>query len=141
MSIKTFIAIIDTTAAATDPAHSLDHSVSLSDDLGEMFDSGEGCDFLILVQRDTREEDDTPEGVDVTVCAHRTILSQFPLFNASGETTSITVVVSRACQQHFTPFIRYIESTMPHNKINDTEMFFIFKKKKERKITTQEKKK
>lgn len=126
--------IAEAAVAATDPAHSLDHSISLSDDLGKMFDSGEGCDFLILVQRATREEDDTAEGVDVTVCAHHTILSQFPLFNASQETTSITVVVSKACQQHFIPFIRYIEST--HNKINDTEMFFIYKKKK----ITQEKK-
>lgn len=116
--------------ATTDPTHSLDHSISLSDDLGKMFDSGEGCDFLILVQRDTTEEDDIPEGFDVTICAHHTILSQFPLFNASRETTSITVVVSRACQQHFTPFIRYIESTMPHNKISDTERFFIYKKKR-----------
>lgn len=134
------LAIAGRTVAATDPAHSLDHSISLSDDLGKMFDSREGCDFLILVQRDIREEDDTPEGIDVTICAHHTILSQFPLFNASGETTSIRVVVSTACQQHFIPFIRYIESTMAHNKMNETEMFFIFKKKKE-KITTQEEKK
>ncbi|XP_077384014.1 uncharacterized protein LOC144022774 isoform X2 [Festucalex cinctus] len=33
--------------------HSLDHSISLSDDLGSLFDSRTGCNFLIVVQSST----------------------------------------------------------------------------------------
>lgn len=84
-----------------DPVHSLDHSADLSDSLGEMFDRGEGCDLLFFVGSESSKE-----GADVTVCAHRAILSEFPRFNAS-QASSITVDVGKSCQQHFIPFIRY----------------------------------
>lgn len=93
--------------ADPDPTHSLDHSANLSDHLGKMFDSGEGCDLLLLVGNEPGKE-----GADVTVCAHRTILSQFPLFNASQAPTSVTVDVGSSCQQHFVPFIRYTEANV-----------------------------
>ncbi|XP_070837962.1 galectin-3-binding protein B [Chaetodon trifascialis] len=100
----------NTTETMADSTHSLDHSLSLSDDLGQIFDSAVGCDFLISVQSVTgnRQEDGTPEKVETSICAHKMILSRFPSFNASEGTTSITVSISQTCQPHFTSFIRYI---------------------------------
>ncbi|KAM3864441.1 galectin-3-binding protein B-like [Diretmus argenteus] len=91
--------------------HSLDHSLSLSEELGQLFDSGDGCDFQISVQSPTgniQEEDGTTETVGTTVCAHKMILSRFPRFNAIEGISNISVYVSRSCQQHFPSFIRYI---------------------------------
>lgn len=85
-----------------DPIHSLDHSADLSDNLGKMFDSGEGCDLLLLVGSELSKE-----GADVTICAHRVILSQFPRLSASQASTRMTVEVGKSCQQHFIPLIRY----------------------------------
>ncbi|XP_029293835.1 galectin-3-binding protein A-like [Cottoperca gobio] len=97
-----------TNATNSDSLHSLDHSISLSDERGQIFDSGNGCDFLITVQSDTgnKHEDGTPELVGTTICVHKLIFSQFPLFNASEGIANITV--SQSCQPHFTSFIRYI---------------------------------
>lgn len=93
-----------------DSTNFLDHSIGLSDDLGQIFDSQTGCDFMISVQSPTgnRQEDGSLEMAETTICVHKMILSQFPLFNASEGINSITVSVSQACQPHFTPFIRYI---------------------------------
>ncbi|KAL7377655.1 hypothetical protein ABVT39_002751 [Epinephelus coioides] len=99
-----------TNMTISDSIHSVDHSISLSDDLGQIFDSGSGCDFLILVQSPTgnRQEDKTLEMHETTICVHKMILSQYPLFNASEGITNITVNIRRSCQPHFTSFIRYI---------------------------------
>ncbi|XP_019957401.1 galectin-3-binding protein A [Paralichthys olivaceus] len=93
-----------------DSRHLLDHGFSLSDDLGKIFDSENGCDFLILVKSATgnRQEEGTLETVETTICAHKIILSQFPFFNASEEISNITVDISQPCQPYFTSFIRYI---------------------------------
>ena len=97
-----------------DSTHSLDHSLVLSDFLGKMFDGGNDCDFLIVVQSPTenRQEDGTPETVETTICAHKAILSQFPLFNASEGINNITVNISQACQPYFSSFIRYTVAEM-----------------------------
>ncbi|XP_026181107.1 galectin-3-binding protein A [Mastacembelus armatus] len=94
----------------SDATRSLDHSFSLSDDLKNIFESGHGCDFLILVKSATgnRQEDGTMEMTETTVCAHKIILSQFPLFNASEGISNITIHVSQSCLPYFTSFIRYI---------------------------------
>uniref|UniRef100_A0A672G767 Galectin-3-binding protein A-like n=1 Tax=Salarias fasciatus TaxID=181472 RepID=A0A672G767_SALFA len=99
-----------TNETINDSTHSLDHSISLSDDLGQIFDSGNGCDFLILVRSPTGniQENGTTEMAETKICAHKTILSQFPLFNASGGISNITVDVSSSCQLLFSSFIRYI---------------------------------
>lgn len=93
-----------------DSTHSLDHSIGLSDFLGQIFDDGNDCDFLIIVQSPTgnKQEDGTPEIRQKTICAHKMILSQIPLFNASVGISTITVNLSLTCQPHFTSFIRYI---------------------------------
>ncbi|KAM9346650.1 putative DMBT1-like protein [Symphorus nematophorus] len=111
---KEDVGVICETAGANltkdDSTHSLDHSISLSDELGQIFDSGDGCDFLIVVQSATgnKQEDGTPEMAETTICAHKMILSRFPFFRASEETTNITVTISQSCQPHFTSFIRYM---------------------------------
>lgn len=89
----------------SDSTHSLDHSISLSEDLGELFDSGTGCDVWIVVHSVTGNglDDETPE----TFCAHKMILSRFPRFNAEG-ISNITVNVSQTCRSHFSSFLRYI---------------------------------
>ncbi|XP_045896192.1 galectin-3-binding protein A-like [Micropterus dolomieu] len=100
----------DENVTRVDSTHSLDHSIGLSDDLGQIFDSGNGCDFLISVQSETgnRKEDGTPEVVGTTICAHKIILSRFPLLSVSEGKTNVTVNVSQSCQPYFTSFIRYI---------------------------------
>ncbi|XP_029945294.1 galectin-3-binding protein A-like isoform X2 [Salarias fasciatus] len=99
-----------TNETINDSTHSLDHSISLSDDLGQIFDSGDGCDFLILVRSPTGniQENGTTEMAETKICAHKIILSLFPLFNASGGISNITVDVSSSCQRLFPSFIRYI---------------------------------
>lgn len=93
-----------------DSTHSLDHSIGLSNDLGKIFDSGNGCDFLILVQSATgnKHENGTLETTETTICAHKIILSLFPLFVPSGGNSSITVNIDHSCKPYFTSFIRYI---------------------------------
>ncbi|XP_070779296.1 galectin-3-binding protein B [Enoplosus armatus] len=100
----------DANVTIDDSIHSLDHSISLSDELGRIFDSESGCDFQILVRSPTgnRMKDGTLEMGETTICMHKMILSRFPLFNASKEITNITVDISQTCQPHFTSFIRYI---------------------------------
>ncbi|XP_069558966.1 galectin-3-binding protein A-like [Brachyistius frenatus] len=99
-----------TTGTISDSTLSLDHSISLSDDFGQIFDSGNGCDFLIFVQSATgnKKEDGTPEKVETTICAHKIILSRFPLLSAQVGITNITVNIRATCQPHFTSFIRYM---------------------------------
>lgn len=88
-----------------DSTHSLDHSISLSEDLGQIFDSERDCDVLIFAQSSTG---DGQEMVETMICAHKMILSQYPLFSASEGVTNITVNISQSCQPHFTSFIRYM---------------------------------
>ncbi|KAM4530716.1 galectin-3-binding protein A-like [Odontesthes bonariensis] len=93
----------------SDTTHSLDHSIGLSEELGQIFDSGTGCDFLITLQTPmgNNQEDGSPEMVVTTICAHKMVLSLFPTFNISSGMTNITVDISMSCQPHYTTFIRY----------------------------------
>uniref|UniRef100_H3CWM7 Galectin 3 binding protein, tandem duplicate 3 n=1 Tax=Tetraodon nigroviridis TaxID=99883 RepID=H3CWM7_TETNG len=81
--------------------HPLDHSRDLSEVMGRIFDSGDACDFLIVVRS-------SDEDVSQTVCAHKMILSPFQPFNVSEGSESITISISRPCLQHFTTFVRYL---------------------------------
>lgn len=87
----------------------IDHSITLSGDLGQIFDSGIGCDFLISAQSPTgnRQEDGTMETVETTICAHKMVLSQLPDFSTSEGNATITVI--QPCQPYVTSFIRYEE--------------------------------
>uniref|UniRef100_A0A8C5AUJ0 SRCR domain-containing protein n=1 Tax=Gadus morhua TaxID=8049 RepID=A0A8C5AUJ0_GADMO len=93
----------------------VDHSLELSEDLGQLFDSEEGCDFLIHGYTYTGEnrDDGLWEMVDTTVCAHRMILSRFPGLTAPHDSDDrndsvwspipqVTIVESALCT------IRYV---------------------------------
>ncbi|XP_061830118.1 galectin-3-binding protein B-like [Nerophis lumbriciformis] len=91
-------------ATVLDYTHSLDHSINLADELGALFDSGTGCDFLIVLQGITGPNS-TWEMTETTICAHKFILLQFPSFNTSESTI---VDINLSCQTHFTSFVRYL---------------------------------
>uniref|UniRef100_A0A3B4UDF6 Galectin 3 binding protein, tandem duplicate 2 n=1 Tax=Seriola dumerili TaxID=41447 RepID=A0A3B4UDF6_SERDU len=107
---KEDVGVICTNVTSSDSTHSLDHSFSLSDDLGQIFDSGNGCDFLISVNSATgnKLEDGNMEMEETTICAHKMILLNFPLFNALEGITNISVNIRESCQPYVTPFIRYL---------------------------------
>lgn len=98
----------DYDSTQSDSIHSLDHSTTLSDDLGKIFDSGTTCDFLIAFQTSTgaKQEDGVPEETMITICAHKAILMLYPYFNASVGENNITVTVNTTCQSYSTPIIR-----------------------------------
>lgn len=93
-----------------DSTHLLDNSITLSEEFGQLFDSGKDCNFLILVQSATgnRQQDGTMQTVDTTICAHKVILSRFPFFTASEGVNNMTVQVIPNCLPHFSSFIRYL---------------------------------
>ncbi|KAM6957750.1 galectin-3-binding protein A-like [Aplochiton taeniatus] len=99
-----------TNSTINDTTHFLDHSLGLSEELGQLFDTGDGCNLNIVVRSPTgnRQDDGTVELEEKTVCAHRLMISRFPFFNASNGTSSILVDVSQACRPHFRTFIRYL---------------------------------
>ncbi|XP_056258014.1 galectin-3-binding protein A-like [Seriola aureovittata] len=99
-----------TNVTSSDSTHTLDHSFSLSNDLGQIFDSGNGCDFLISVKSATgnRLEDGNMEMEETTICVHKMILLNFPLFNALEGISNISVNIRESCQPYVTPFIRYL---------------------------------
>ncbi|MEQ2264666.1 hypothetical protein XENORESO_015630 [Xenotaenia resolanae] len=94
----------------SDSKHSLDHSISLSGDLGQIFDSGTACDFLITFQTPTgnKKDDGTLEMTETTVCVLKVILMFYPYFSSLAGSNNITVTVNKPCQPYLTSFIRYL---------------------------------
>ncbi|CAL8274843.1 unnamed protein product [Lota lota] len=89
--------------------HYVDNSLELSEDLGELFDSEVGCDFLIHGHTYIGIRDDGLwEMVNTTVCSHRMILSRFPGFNASADVEHISLNLTQTCRPHLPIFIRYV---------------------------------
>ncbi|XP_029997689.1 galectin-3-binding protein A [Sphaeramia orbicularis] len=95
---------------SSDSTYLLDNSITLSEELGQLFDSGKDCNFLILVQSATgnKQPDGTMQTVDTTICAHKIILSRFPFFTAPEGTNNMTVQVIPTCLPHFSSFVRYL---------------------------------
>ena len=91
----------------------VDHSLELSEDLGQLFDSEEGCDFLIHGQTYTGLKRYDGEMVNTTVCAHRMILSRFPGFNASTDVDEISINLTQTCRPHLPSLIRYRPYSTP----------------------------
>uniref|UniRef100_A0A3B3TQW8 Galectin-3-binding protein B-like n=1 Tax=Poecilia latipinna TaxID=48699 RepID=A0A3B3TQW8_9TELE len=73
--------------------NSLDHSIGLSGDLGQIFDRGTACDFLITFQTPSgnKKDDGTEEMIETTICAHKAIIMLYPYFSASAGANNITV--------------------------------------------------
>ncbi|NP_001017658.1 galectin 3 binding protein, tandem duplicate 2 precursor [Danio rerio] len=80
---------------------SVDNSLGLSDDLGLLFDSEDGCDFTITV-RDLSEE------AELTLCVHRVILMIYPELNITNNSRNLTVDINLTCHSHASAFVRYL---------------------------------
>ncbi|XP_043088734.1 LOW QUALITY PROTEIN: galectin-3-binding protein A [Puntigrus tetrazona] len=80
---------------------SVDNSLGLSEDLGLLFDSGDGCDFRINVQ-------DTSEEAKLTFCVHSTVLMFYPELKITNDSRNLTVDVSQTCHPHVSAFLRYL---------------------------------
>ncbi|KAM9474590.1 galectin-3-binding protein A-like [Salvelinus alpinus] len=93
----------------SDTAHFLDHSLGLSDDLGELFDRGDDCDFLIAIQSPTgnRDGEGKLEVEERNICTHKLILSLYPHFNITNGSSNLSLEMSQACSPCVTSFIRY----------------------------------
>ncbi|XP_030646760.1 galectin-3-binding protein A [Chanos chanos] len=88
-----------------DREYSLDHSLGLSEELGALFDSGEGCDFHIIITGPGQNADVKEQ----KICVHRLILSLYPQLKITNS-SSFTVESSEACHPHVSSFIRYLYS-------------------------------
>ncbi|XP_034079336.1 galectin-3-binding protein B-like [Gymnodraco acuticeps] len=77
------------------PEYDLDHSTSLSHQLGQLFDSRRDCDVNIpvLVHNNTSE----------TICAHSLILS----LNSQQDFRHLSIDTTSNCSEHAKTFIRY----------------------------------
>lgn len=90
--------------------YDLDHNASLSHQLGELFDSGRDCDLNIAVVV-------VDGSTDVTICAHRLILTLNPNLKASQQDLrGLSIDVTSDCSQHARSFVRYLYT----RKINFT---------------------
>ena len=96
--------------------HLLDHRHGLSEELGQLFDSGEGCDVDILVQSPTgnRLDNGSLEMEERNICMHRLVLFLFPQFNVTLRARKFTIEVSQPCQTYVTSFIRYSRVPTKH---------------------------
>uniref|UniRef100_A0A3B4GCC8 Galectin-3-binding protein B-like n=1 Tax=Pundamilia nyererei TaxID=303518 RepID=A0A3B4GCC8_9CICH len=80
--------------------YTLDHNASLSQQLGELFDSRQDCDVDIAVAVDNN--------IVETICAHRVILSLNSNLKAlHPDLSSLLINVSSDCSQHADIFVRY----------------------------------
>ncbi|KAI7789488.1 galectin-3-binding protein A-like [Triplophysa rosa] len=84
-----------------DRQFSLDNSLALSDDLGALFDSEDGCDFNITVH-------DVSEEAELMFCVHSVIFHMFPELNVTQESKNLTMEVSETCHPHVSAFLRYL---------------------------------
>ncbi|ROI79010.1 Galectin-3-binding protein A, partial [Anabarilius grahami] len=106
---------------------SVDNSLGLSDDLGLLFDSGDGCDFSIYV-RDLSEE------AELVFCVHRLILMIYPELNITNESRNLTVEISQTCHPLVSSFLRYFYTRQIDVSITSAQclhqLAFIFRVKK-----------
>ncbi|XP_052007451.1 galectin-3-binding protein A-like [Xyrauchen texanus] len=79
----------------------VDNSLGLSDDLGVLFDSGDGCDISIYVR-------DLSEDAELTFCVHSLILMAYSKLNITHNPENFTVEVSQTCHPHVPDFLRYL---------------------------------
>ncbi|XP_073690411.1 galectin-3-binding protein A-like [Garra rufa] len=89
------------TNMSSDRQFSVDNSLGLSHDLGLLFDSGDGCDFIVNVQ-------DISEQAEFAICVHRLLLNIYPELNITNDSGNLTVNVSHTCHPHVSAFFRYL---------------------------------
>ena len=101
----------------TDPAfnnnksYPLDNSIELSGQLGELFDSGKGCDFTLTFSYppgDSLEVETLEAPADNTkesVCVHSLVLSLFPKFVTNKSIYEMDISLN--CRHYIREFVRY----------------------------------
>ena len=78
--------------------YDLNHNTNLSQQLGELFDSGRDCDLNITVMVNNTVE---------TICAHSVILSLNSFLNTSQpDFTNLSIDATSDCGQHANNFVR-----------------------------------
>ncbi|XP_076146832.1 galectin-3-binding protein A-like [Alosa pseudoharengus] len=93
-------------------SYPLDHSIELTDQLGELFDSGKGCDFTLTFSytpEDSLEVEtvtDPANNTKETICVHRLVLSLFPKFVLIN--SSYEMEISSNCLPYIREFTRYL---------------------------------
>ncbi|KAL2085646.1 hypothetical protein ACEWY4_018966 [Coilia grayii] len=99
-------------ALNTSKSYSMDHSIELSDQMGELFDSGTGCDVNLtfsypaedLLELETQE---TPaNNKKESICVHSLVLALFPKVVASNSNHEMEI--SSNCQRYIKEFVRYL---------------------------------
>ncbi|XP_059196432.1 galectin-3-binding protein A-like [Centropristis striata] len=79
--------------------YDLEQRTSLSDQLGELFDSGRDCDLNITVMVNNKTTE--------TICTHRVILSLNSFPTSEPDFPSLSINASANCSQHVKDFVRY----------------------------------
>ncbi|XP_060027866.1 galectin-3-binding protein isoform X2 [Erinaceus europaeus] len=92
--------------------HILDLSSELPKDLRQIFDSQSDCDLSIWVKVKKEETEEEEVKKDLSICAHKLILSANPEAQAllRGPGNVITLQVDSECMPFITDFIRYFYS-------------------------------
>ncbi|XP_062376584.1 galectin-3-binding protein A-like [Sardina pilchardus] len=95
-------------------SYPLDHSIELTEELGELFDSGTGCDYTLTFSYTPEdsmeaepETDQAPSNNNKeSVCVHRLVLSLFPKFVVIN--SSYELEINSNCQPYIREFTRYL---------------------------------
>ncbi|XP_063063056.1 galectin-3-binding protein A-like [Engraulis encrasicolus] len=102
-------------ALNTSKSYSMDHSIELSDQMGELFDSGTGCDVTLTfgypaddsLELETQEGQSPDENINKeSMCVHSLVLSLFPKIVISN--SSHDMQISSKCQHYVRDFVRYL---------------------------------
>lgn len=98
---------------ASNKSYSLDHSNELSEQMGELFASGAGCDFNLIFfytledSLNVETPQAKPKNTKESISVHRLVLSLFSL-KLDLSNSSCEVVTTSNCQPHVRDFIRYL---------------------------------
>ncbi|XP_063062355.1 galectin-3-binding protein A-like [Engraulis encrasicolus] len=96
-------------------SYSMDHSIELSDQMGELFDSGTGCDVTLTfaypaddsLELQTQEGQGPDENInEEKICVHSLVLSLFPKMVISNSSNDIKI--GSNCQHYVRDFVRYL---------------------------------
>ncbi|XP_063062354.1 galectin-3-binding protein A-like [Engraulis encrasicolus] len=132
--------VCDIDTALNIESYSLDHNINeLSIQMGELFDSGTGCDVTLTFSYPVKDslELETQEGqgpdeniTKESICVHSLVLSLFP--NIVISNSSHDMQISSNCQHYVRDFVRYV---ICHFTATVAPYFFYFLYLYMRKIT------
>ncbi|KAL0993481.1 hypothetical protein UPYG_G00108560 [Umbra pygmaea] len=98
------------TNVTDDKAYKLDHSLGMSDELGELFDRRDNCDFHIVVHSPTgnRDGEGKLEVEERIICTHKMIFSLYENGNINNRSNNRSIEISQACSPYVHSFFRYL---------------------------------